>query len=395
MPDPKTNAAPDPGALSGCCCPLMFCVMTRTHPWIERISDRFFEVSFDAAFRRTVRRYLKRKRMSARAFGRALHDATLAKRLAEGRPVRLDTADKGFEFMGEPPLRTLFVQEIEAYLQITGTKGYVLGLEAVGDRSFVTNMREGLSPYLGSIDKVRRWMGAHSSAEERRAIGAATLHRSWFRLGVGGRDGHGQGAPAADDEQGYLSTKQAGEVPGREPQEARPAADRGRGSALLQIRQQRALPARGPGRVGARAAAPEHVRGRHGAHAAGAMKRRKAMDWRTRGAGIARALGAAASAAMPMAPLALSYLVAALPLLGGMEAVWATTDTTFAAPLTTVTDMVGGTGGQLAAVLAVGAALVGSVLRFNATQIMGAVGVGVAAGAGAGVVTSLVGTAIV
>ena len=89
---------------------------------------------------------------------------------------------------------------------------------------------------------------------------------------------------------------------------------------------------------------------------------------------------------------------AALPavlLLFGVGDAWATTDTTFAAPLTTVTDMVGGTGGQLAAVLAVGAALVGSVLRFNATQIMGAVGVGVAAGAGAGVVTSIVGTAIV
>ena len=119
------------------------------------------------------------------------------------------------------------------------------------------------------------------------------------------------------------------------------------------------------------------------------------MDWRRRGAGIARVLGAAASAAMPMAPMALSWLVAALPLLGPVEAAWATTDTTFTAPLTTVTNMVGGTGGQLAAVLAVGAALVGSVLRFNATQIMGAVGVGVAAGAGAGVVTNIVGTAIV
>ena len=96
--------------------------------------------------------------------------------------------------------------------------------------------------------------------------------------------------------------------------------------------------------------------------------------------------------------LAVRLTITALPmvlsLVGGTEA-WATTDTTFAAPLTTVTDMVGGTGGQLAAVLAVGAALVGSVLRFNATQIMGAVGVGVAAGAGAGVVTSIVGTAIV
>ena len=92
--------------------------------------------------------------------------------------------------------------------------------------------------------------------------------------------------------------------------------------------------------------------------------------------------------------LAVRIAVIAMPLFIGTEAS-ATTDTTFAAPLETVTDMVGGTGGQLAAVLAVGAALVGSVLRFNATQIMGAVGVGVAAGAGAGVVTSIVGTAIV
>ena len=100
-----------------------------------------------------------------------------------------------------------------------------------------------------------------------------------------------------------------------------------------------------------------------------------------------------AAAAVHLAVAAASLV---LPLFGlfGAEA-WATTDTTFAAPLTTVTNMVGGTGGQLAAVLAVGAALVGSVLRFNATQIMGAVGVGVAAGAGAGVVTSIVGTAII
>ena len=73
----------------------------------------------------------------------------------------------------------------------------------------------------------------------------------------------------------------------------------------------------------------------------------------------------------------------------------ATTDTTFAGPLGTVTDIVSGTGGQLAAALAVGAALAGSVLRFNAAQIAGAVGVGIAAGAGTGIVTGLVGTAIV
>ena len=85
----------------------------------------------------------------------------------------------------------------------------------------------------------------------------------------------------------------------------------------------------------------------------------------------------------------------AAAVLVGSDAALATTDTTFDAPLDTVTDMVSGTGGQLAAALAVGAALVGSVLRFNAMQLMGAVGVGVAAGAGTGIVTGLVGTAIV
>ena len=86
---------------------------------------------------------------------------------------------------------------------------------------------------------------------------------------------------------------------------------------------------------------------------------------------------------------------AAAAALAGAEAAWATTDTTFGDPLDTVQDIVGGTGGQLAAALAVGAALVGSVLRFNAMQLMGAVGVGIAAGAGTGIVTGLVGTAIV
>ena len=81
--------------------------------------------------------------------------------------------------------------------------------------------------------------------------------------------------------------------------------------------------------------------------------------------------------------------------LGGVDVAVATTDTTFGSPLDTVEGIVGGTGGQLAAALAVGAALVGSVLRFNAMQLMGAVGVGIAAGAGTGIVTGLVGTAIV
>ncbi len=88
-------------------------------------------------------------------------------------------------------------------------------------------------------------------------------------------------------------------------------------------------------------------------------------------------------------------LVAGAALLAVPEIALATTDTTFGNPLDTVEGIVGGTGGQLAAALAVGAALVGSVLRFNAMQLMGAIGVGIAAGAGTGIVTGLVGTAIV
>ncbi len=91
----------------------------------------------------------------------------------------------------------------------------------------------------------------------------------------------------------------------------------------------------------------------------------------------------------------LTTLAVAAALVFGADPGLASTDTTFTGPLDTVKGIVGGTGGQLAAALAVGAALVGSVLRFNAGQLLGAVGVGIAAGAGTGIVTGLVGTAIV
>ena len=111
------------------------------------------------------------------------------------------------------------------------------------------------------------------------------------------------------------------------------------------------------------------------------------MTWLPyRNAGAARGANARIVTALATAAAVLAL---------GADPTLASTDTTFAGPLDTVTDIVGGTGGQLAAALAVGAALVGSVLRFNAGQLLGAVGVGVAAGAGVGIVTGLVGTAII
>ena len=105
-------------------------------------------------------------------------------------------------------------------------------------------------------------------------------------------------------------------------------------------------------------------------------------------------MGAPANGADRAMRVAVLVLAGLAPMLDAGLALGAG-DTTFTGPLDTVTGIVAGTGGQLAAALAVGAALVGSVLRFNATQLIGAVGVGVAAGAGTGIVTGLVGTAIV
>ena len=54
--------------------------------------------------------------------------------------------------------------------------------------------------------------------------------------------------------------------------------------------------------------------------------------------------------------------LAAVALLGGADAALATTDTTFGTPLDTAEGIVGGTGGQLAVALAVGAAVVGTAI---------------------------------
>lgn len=51
--------------------PLMLCAIAGRQPWIDRISDRFFERSFQEAFRRSVEAFRVRERLSARAFGSA------------------------------------------------------------------------------------------------------------------------------------------------------------------------------------------------------------------------------------------------------------------------------------------------------------------------------------
>ena len=174
------------GVLPPCCCPLMFCATAGSRPWIDRLSHRFFEVPFGDTLRQLVEAYLERTRMSAQAFGlEAARDRDFVRaRLAPGVSVRIDKADEIMDRIGEPPFGPLFRAEVEAYLAITGTKAYLLGHLAMGDASFVTRLRQGSCPTLNTVDRVRRWMGEHSTAAERRAIAAATLHAHWWRLGA-------------------------------------------------------------------------------------------------------------------------------------------------------------------------------------------------------------------
>ncbi|MDE0006561.1 MAG: helix-turn-helix domain-containing protein [Rhodospirillaceae bacterium] len=203
------------GALPPCCCPLMFCATAGSRPWIDRLSHRFFEVSFADTLRDLVGAYLERTRTSARAFGLdvARDSGFVSARLAPGVSVRLDTADEVLEFIGEPPFGPLFRAEVEAYLAVTGTKAYLLGQLVLNDDAFVTRLRRGLSPTLETVEKVRRWMGEHSTAADRRAIAAATLHARWWRLGgetAGGTDRGREQREAALPR--FLTTRQAAEA---------------------------------------------------------------------------------------------------------------------------------------------------------------------------------------
>ena len=202
---------PSPGgALPPCCCPLMFCATAGSRPWIDRLSHRFFEVPFGDTLRHLVDAYLERTRVSARAFGLDLvGDADFVRaRLAQGVSVRLDTADEVLEYIGEPLFGPLFRAEVEAYLAITGTKAYLFGHLALRDASFVTRLRQGVSPTLETVDTARRWMGENSTAAERRAIAAATLHAHWWRLGAGqpGEEARTPGEPPAHSRTGRFLT---------------------------------------------------------------------------------------------------------------------------------------------------------------------------------------------
>lgn len=128
-------------------------------------------IKLDKAFYWTVEAYMRRHEMSPACFGqRSLGDRRFVADIVGGRSPSLRTADKVLVFMGFAPLSQAFVDEVEAFLSITGIKSSELGYAATGNPSFVNRLRRGTSPRLTTVDQVRSWIIENSSTDEHRAI---------------------------------------------------------------------------------------------------------------------------------------------------------------------------------------------------------------------------------
>ena len=56
------------------------------------------------------------------------------------------------------PLRKQLISEIDSFLANTSMPPTRLGIDAVGDANFVKRLRNGISPRIDTLDKLRRYM---------------------------------------------------------------------------------------------------------------------------------------------------------------------------------------------------------------------------------------------
>ncbi len=131
--------------------------------------------SLKTRFLQAIEVWCARSGTSAGALGAAaLRDRDFVASLRRGRNPRLGTVDSVLAVMGEPPAGPAFLQEVEAFLTVTGIKRSLLGREATGNPSFVAQLRKGVSPTLATVRAVRAWMASQASAGEWREIRART-----------------------------------------------------------------------------------------------------------------------------------------------------------------------------------------------------------------------------
>ena len=149
-----------------------------------------FMATLDHSFRLLLDSFLEETGLSRRRFGmEALGDPSFVRSLARGRRPGLKTADRLLVFMGLEPMGPAFRREVEAFLEATGTKGYVLGELVLKDPSFVRRLRRGDSFQLETVARVRGWMVVQASEEVRAAMRAAVAGAPLLNGDLGAEDG--------------------------------------------------------------------------------------------------------------------------------------------------------------------------------------------------------------
>ncbi|MDE0006245.1 MAG: hypothetical protein OXQ29_26450 [Rhodospirillaceae bacterium] len=132
---------------------------------------------FDAEFRRSVRAFLdrdfvERKGIGPSRLGRLVtgNPGFVRECIVLGADVQIDTADAVRLLIGEDPFRRRFCRELELFMELTGTKPWVIGWRSVRNASFLQRLQRGASPHLRTVDRVRRWMYGQLRGEQRRAV---------------------------------------------------------------------------------------------------------------------------------------------------------------------------------------------------------------------------------
>ena len=128
----------------------------------------------EAEFRDAISNFLERSGMSDRKLGElALGDPEFVPDVKGGASPGLDAVDRVLRFMDIAPIGPRFRREVEAFLIVTGTRPTLVGTRAVRKSSFVRELRNGSSPTLDSVERVRSWM--HDAVDDFQRPGIAWL----------------------------------------------------------------------------------------------------------------------------------------------------------------------------------------------------------------------------
>lgn len=131
----------------------------------------------------------------------AAGDSSLVPALRRGRVCRLALADRVLGFIGREPVSPGFRREVEACLEVTRTKPYLFGRMAMGNPTFLSELRRGVDMNLETVGRVRRWMDENSSEEERERIRVLASEGTEGTDGMEQGGGEGPGGMAGDDQE--------------------------------------------------------------------------------------------------------------------------------------------------------------------------------------------------